>query len=189
MENNSLFSSYNKPRICSKDYKTLHVEFCLIFFSNSVAICSQLCIQRNGFHGELSKMSLWRRAHRGASVLKPVYGRGEGHSTRCENIPATTPGTSLMPSCCGPSREGEMGCTPSKLAVVYGEDTVCQDLDTCSTFVSSLKSTVSTPETTRRRVDAGGNTTLLGGEFTARPKIQMFDHRILRLEICHNFSD
>lgn len=65
-----------------------------------------------------------------------------------------------------------MGCTPSKLAAAYGEDTVCQDLDTCSTFVSSLKSSVSTPEGTRLRVDdTGGNPTSLSGEFNARPKI------------------
>lgn len=63
-----------------------------------------------------------------------------------------------MPSHCSPSREKEMGCTPAKLALVYGEDTVCQDLDTCSTFVS-------TPEKTRRRVDARGNLTPLSGEF------------------------
>ncbi|KAM8749310.1 uncharacterized protein AB9X84_014190 [Acanthopagrus schlegelii] len=44
---------------------------------------------------------------------------------------------------------GEMGCTPSKSAVVYSQDKVCRDLDTCSTFVPSLKSSVSTPEKPR----------------------------------------
>lgn len=39
-----------------------------------------------------------------------------------------------------------MGCTPSKAAGVYTRDPVCPDLDTCSTFVPSLKSCVSTPE-------------------------------------------
>ncbi|CAK6959117.1 hypothetical protein INR49_030351 [Scomber scombrus] len=39
-----------------------------------------------------------------------------------------------------------MGCTPSKSAVIYTQDKVCRDLDTCSTFVPSLKSSVSTPE-------------------------------------------
>ncbi|KAM7407087.1 hypothetical protein PAMA_003015 [Pampus argenteus] len=39
-----------------------------------------------------------------------------------------------------------MGCTPSKSAVIYTQDRVCRDLDTCSTFVPSLKSSVSTPE-------------------------------------------
>ncbi|KAK9538034.1 hypothetical protein VZT92_005596 [Zoarces viviparus] len=42
-----------------------------------------------------------------------------------------------------------MGCTPSKAAVIYTQDQVCRDLDTCSTFVPSLKSSVSTPERAR----------------------------------------
>ncbi|KAI9530109.1 hypothetical protein NQZ68_004126 [Dissostichus eleginoides] len=42
-----------------------------------------------------------------------------------------------------------MGCTPSKSAVIYSQDKVCRDLDTCSTFVPSLKSSVSTPERPR----------------------------------------
>ncbi|KAM6978831.1 uncharacterized protein LKV04_014177 [Tautogolabrus adspersus] len=44
----------------------------------------------------------------------------------------------------------EMGCTPSKSAVIYSQDRVCRDLDTCSTFVPSLKSSVSTPERPRQ---------------------------------------
>ncbi|KAL6101193.1 uncharacterized protein ACO6RY_08169 [Pungitius sinensis] len=39
-----------------------------------------------------------------------------------------------------------MGCTPSKAVGVYTQDPVCRDLDTCSTYVPSLKSSVSTPE-------------------------------------------
>ncbi|XP_035267335.1 uncharacterized protein LOC118224183 [Anguilla anguilla] len=39
-----------------------------------------------------------------------------------------------------------MGCTPSKSISTYTQERVCQDLDTCSTFVPSLKSSVSTPE-------------------------------------------
>ncbi|KAJ8247035.1 hypothetical protein GJAV_G00258010 [Gymnothorax javanicus] len=39
-----------------------------------------------------------------------------------------------------------MGCTPSKSIATYTQERVCQDLDTCSTFVPSLKSSVSTPE-------------------------------------------
>ncbi|GLD71612.1 uncharacterized protein AKAME5_002293600 [Lates japonicus] len=42
-----------------------------------------------------------------------------------------------------------MGCTPSKSAVIYTQDRICRDLDTCSTFVPSLKSSVSTPERPR----------------------------------------
>ncbi|KAK5860928.1 hypothetical protein PBY51_022369 [Eleginops maclovinus] len=42
-----------------------------------------------------------------------------------------------------------MGCTPSKSDVIYTQDQVCRDLDTCSTFVPSLKSCVSTPESAR----------------------------------------
>ncbi|KAM3607596.1 uncharacterized protein V6R79_010467 [Siganus canaliculatus] len=47
-----------------------------------------------------------------------------------------------------------MGCTPSKSAVIYSQDKVCRDLDTCSTFVPSLKSSVSTPERPRQCVDS-----------------------------------
>lgn len=71
-----------------------------------------------------------------------------------------------------------MGCAPSKLAVVYGQDTVSTDLDTCSTFVPSLKSSVSTPEKPRLRVDASSDRTLLSGEFNARPKILLLGHRL-----------
>ncbi|KAG7463581.1 hypothetical protein MATL_G00178130 [Megalops atlanticus] len=39
-----------------------------------------------------------------------------------------------------------MGCTPSKSIATYTQERVCRDLDTCSTFVPSLKSSVSTPE-------------------------------------------
>ncbi|KAK6292755.1 hypothetical protein J4Q44_G00373400 [Coregonus suidteri] len=39
-----------------------------------------------------------------------------------------------------------MGCTPSKSSITYTQERVCRDLDTCSTFVPSLKSSVSTPE-------------------------------------------
>ncbi|RXM33862.1 Regulator of nonsense transcripts 3A [Acipenser ruthenus] len=39
-----------------------------------------------------------------------------------------------------------MGCTPSKSKATYTHDKVWRDLDTCSTLVSGLKSSVSTPE-------------------------------------------
>ncbi|KAL3969702.1 hypothetical protein ACER0C_027499 [Sarotherodon galilaeus] len=39
-----------------------------------------------------------------------------------------------------------MGCTPTKSTGIYTHDKVCRDLDTCSTFVPSMKSSVSTPE-------------------------------------------
>lgn len=71
-----------------------------------------------------------------------------------------------------------MGCTPSKLAVVYGQDTVCSDLDTCSTFVPSLKSSVSTPEKPRLRVDVSSDQTLLSGEFNLRAKVLLLGRRL-----------
>ncbi|KAL6484934.1 hypothetical protein MHYP_G00069790 [Metynnis hypsauchen] len=40
----------------------------------------------------------------------------------------------------------EMGCAPTKSNLTYTHERVCGDLDTCSTFVPSLKSSVSTPE-------------------------------------------
>lgn len=40
----------------------------------------------------------------------------------------------------------EMGCTPTKSTGIYTHDKVCRDLDTCSTFVPSMKSSESTPE-------------------------------------------
>lgn len=65
-----------------------------------------------------------------------------------------------------PVTSGEMGCTPSKSAVIYSQDKVCRDLDTCSTFVSSLKSSVSTPEKPRLCVEnSNGRQTFLSGEF------------------------
>ncbi|KAJ8012495.1 hypothetical protein DPEC_G00043410 [Dallia pectoralis] len=39
-----------------------------------------------------------------------------------------------------------MGCTPSKPSMTYTHERVCRDLDTCSTFVPGLNSSVSTPE-------------------------------------------
>ncbi|CAJ1079782.1 hypothetical protein D9C73_001760 [Xyrichtys novacula] len=50
----------------------------------------------------------------------------------------------------------EMGCTPSKSAVIYTQDRVCRDLETCSTFVPSLKSSVSTPEKPRHCEETSG---------------------------------
>lgn len=52
-----------------------------------------------------------------------------------------------------------MGCTPSKANITYTHEHVCGDLDTCSTFLPSVKSSVSTPErpSTRLRVDTGAN--------------------------------
>ncbi|MCJ8732501.1 hypothetical protein PDJAM_G00212180 [Pangasius djambal] len=52
-----------------------------------------------------------------------------------------------------------MGCTPSKANITYTHEHVCGDLDTCSTFLPSVKSSVSTPErpATRLRVDTGAN--------------------------------
>ncbi|KAI3356431.1 hypothetical protein L3Q82_017647, partial [Scortum barcoo] len=63
---------------------------------------------------------------------------------------------------------GEMGCTPSKSAVIYTQDKVSRDLDTCSTFVPSLKSCVSTPERPRLCAESGGRQTFLSGELTMR---------------------
>ncbi|KAF1382805.1 hypothetical protein PFLUV_G00147610 [Perca fluviatilis] len=55
-----------------------------------------------------------------------------------------------------------MGCTPSKSSVIYTQDKVCRDLDTCSTFVPSLKSSVSTPERPRLCVEtSNGRKTFL----------------------------
>ncbi|KAA0715602.1 hypothetical protein E1301_Tti008441 [Triplophysa tibetana] len=39
-----------------------------------------------------------------------------------------------------------MGCTPSKSNITYSHVRVSRDLDTCSTFVPSVKSSGSTPE-------------------------------------------
>ncbi|KAK2850112.1 hypothetical protein Q7C36_008895 [Tachysurus vachellii] len=52
-----------------------------------------------------------------------------------------------------------MGCTPSKSNITYSHEHVCGDLDTCSTFLPSAKSSVSTPERpcTRLRLDTGAN--------------------------------
>ncbi|KAK2840056.1 hypothetical protein Q5P01_013796 [Channa striata] len=47
------------------------------------------------------------------------------------------------------------GCTPSKSAVIYSQDRVCRDLDTCSTFVPSLKRSAATPEGPGPCVDPG----------------------------------
>lgn len=59
-----------------------------------------------------------------------------------------------------------MGCTPSKSAVIYTQEKVSRDLDTCSTFVPSLKSSVSTPERPRLCVgSSNGRQTFLSGEF------------------------
>lgn len=69
---------------------------------------------------------------------------------------------------------GEMGCTPSKSAVVYSQDKVCRDLDTCSTFVPSLKSSVSTPEKSRLSAESSrGRQTFLSGEFTVRLLVRL----------------
>lgn len=52
-----------------------------------------------------------------------------------------------------------MGCTPSKANIAYSHEHVCGDLDTCSTFLPSVISSVSTPErpSTRLRLDTGAN--------------------------------
>lgn len=58
-----------------------------------------------------------------------------------------------------------MGCTPSQSTGIYTQNKVCQDRETCSTIVPSLRSSVSTPE--RSRVLMGtssGKQTLLSGE-------------------------
>lgn len=64
-----------------------------------------------------------------------------------------------------------MGCTPSKSAVMYSQDRVYRDLDTCSTIVPSLKSSVSTPEKPRLCVEtSNGEQTFLSGEFSFCPE-------------------
>lgn len=52
-----------------------------------------------------------------------------------------------------------MGCTPSKANITYTHERVCGDLDTCSTFLPSVKSSVSTPErpSTRPHGHTGAN--------------------------------
>lgn len=49
----------------------------------------------------------------------------------------------------------EMGCAPSKSAVVYGEDSIFRDWDTCSTFVPSPPCFVSTLEKPRWSDESG----------------------------------
>lgn len=59
---------------------------------------------------------------------------------------------------------GEMGCTPSKSNGIYTHQRICRDLDTCSTFVPSLKSSLSTPERPRLSVEtSSGKQTFLSG--------------------------
>lgn len=60
-----------------------------------------------------------------------------------------------------------MGCTPSKSTITYTHERVCKDLDTCSTFVPSLKSSVSTPERPSPRLcveTSSGKQTFLSGK-------------------------
>lgn len=58
-----------------------------------------------------------------------------------------------------------MGCTPSKSTGFYTHDRICQDPETCSTFVPNLKSSVSAPEESQLRLEtSGGNHTFLSGE-------------------------
>lgn len=60
-----------------------------------------------------------------------------------------------------------MGCTPTKSTLTYTHDRVYKDLDTCSTFVPSLKSSVSTPERPSPRLcveTSSGKQTFLSGE-------------------------
>lgn len=60
-----------------------------------------------------------------------------------------------------------MGCTPSKSSITYTQERVCRDLDTCSTFVPSLKSSVSTPERPSPQLcveTSSGKQTFLSGE-------------------------
>ncbi|KAM4559133.1 uncharacterized protein PAE49_013643 [Odontesthes bonariensis] len=55
-----------------------------------------------------------------------------------------------------------MGCTPSKSTGIYSQERVCRDLDTCSTFVPSQKSSVSPPERPRLCVEtSSGKQTFL----------------------------
>ncbi|KAK7882352.1 hypothetical protein WMY93_028526 [Mugilogobius chulae] len=56
-----------------------------------------------------------------------------------------------------------MGCTPSKSVVVYEQDRVFRDQDTCSTLVPSLVSSASTPERPSPRLleTSSGKQTLL----------------------------
>lgn len=69
----------------------------------------------------------------------------------------------------------DMGCTPSKSAVIYSQDRVCRDLDTCSTFVPSLRRSVPTPQRPRLCVETGSKQTFLHGEFTGS-----LNHFVLR---------
>lgn len=59
----------------------------------------------------------------------------------------------------------EMGCAPSKSAVVYSEDKMCRDWDTCSTFVPNLPSFVSPPDKPQRSDESSsGGQTFSNGE-------------------------
>ncbi|MED6279919.1 hypothetical protein CHARACLAT_005661 [Characodon lateralis] len=44
-----------------------------------------------------------------------------------------------------------MGCSQSKSTGTYTHDRICQDPDTCSTFVPNLKSSASAPDGSRTR--------------------------------------
>lgn len=59
----------------------------------------------------------------------------------------------------------EMGCASSKSAVVYSEDNMFRDWDTCSTFVPSQPSFVSTLEEPQRSDESGsGGQSFSNGE-------------------------
>ena len=78
-----------------------------------------------------------------------------------------------------PLPSGEMGCTPSKSAVIYTQDKVCRDLDTCSTFVPSLKSSVSTPEKPRLSVEtSSGRQTFLSGELSKTDRCTWYEMKL-----------
>lgn len=70
----------------------------------------------------------------------------------------------------------EMGCAPSKSAVVYSEEKMCRDWDTCSTFVPNLPSFVSPPDKPQRSDESssGGQTFSNGELFLQIPKLSCF---------------
>lgn len=85
-----------------------------------------------------------------------------------------------------------MGCTPSKSNVTYSHVRVSRDLDTCSTFVPSVKSSVSTPERPSPQLcveTSSGKQTFLSGK---KPfEIERYTV-LLRLQIvgcCCGFSE
>lgn len=71
-----------------------------------------------------------------------------------------------------------MGCTPSKSNITYSHVRASRDLDTCSTFVPSVKSSVSTPERPSPQLcveTSSGKQTFLSGK-TPFEILHYFEH-------------